>query len=313
MSVAFQLPIALNLICEICEICGPPPFIHPRSRLLESGETPKSSGMKLATWNVNSVNARLPLILEWFAEAQPDVCALQEIKCIDEKFPYEAFESLGYNCAVHGQKTYNGVAIVSKFPLSDITRGLGGDEADEQSRYIEALIEAPRPVRFIGIYLPNGNPIGTDKYAYKLRWLERLHTRMEEVLAFEDITVVTGDYNIIPTKDDLWKESVWLDDALYQPAVRQAYQGLKNLGYTDAFDVHVATAQHPVANRYTFWDYQAGAWQKNEGIRIDHHLMSPQAADRFVDLVIHKDARGRTHDEAKPSDHVPVVIELAME
>ena len=261
--------------------------------------------MKLATWNVNSVNARLPLILEWFREAQPDACALQEIKCIDEKFPYEAFESLGYNCAVHGQKTYNGVAIVSKFPLSDVTTGLGGDETDEHSRYIEAVIEAPTPVRFVGIYLPNGNPIGTDKYAYKLRWLERLNARLKELLAFEEITVVTGDYNIIPGKDDLWKEAPWLDDALYQPAVRLAYQGLKNLGYTDAFDVIA-----PEGNRYTFWDYQAGAWQKNEGIRIDHHLLSPQAADRLVDLVIHKDARGRTHDEAKPSDHVPVVVEI---
>ncbi len=261
--------------------------------------------MKLATWNVNSVNARLPLILEWFREAQPDACALQEIKCIDEKFPYEAFESLGYNCVVHGQKTYNGVAIVSKYPLSDITRGLAGDETDEQSRYIEALIEAPTPVRFVGIYMPNGNPIGTDKYAYKLRWLERLHARLKELLAFEEITIVTGDYNIIPGKDDLWKEGPWLDDALYQPAVRQAYQGLKNLGYTDAFEVIA-----PEGNRYTFWDYQAGAWQKNEGIRIDHHLLSPQAADRLVDLVIHKDARGRTHDEAKPSDHVPVVVEI---
>ena len=266
--------------------------------------------MKIATWNVNSVNARLPLVLEWFAEAQPDVCALQEIKCIDEKFPYEAFESLGYNCAVHGQKTWNGVALLSKYPMIDVTRGLssvalGLDPSDEHSRYIEAVIDAPSPVRVAGIYLPNGNPLGTDKYAYKLRWLERLHARAKELLALEEATVITGDFNIIPTKDDCWKESAWLDDALYQPAVRQAYQGLKNLGYTEAFD-----ALPPEGNRYTFWDYQAGAWQKNEGIRIDHHLLSPQAADRLIGMTIHKDTRGRTHDEAKPSDHVPVEIEL---
>ncbi|ESQ84593.1 exodeoxyribonuclease III [Asticcacaulis sp. AC466] len=260
--------------------------------------------MKLATWNVNSVNARLPLLLEWFREAQPDVCGLQEIKCIDEKFPVEAFESLGYNCAVHGQKSYNGVAIVSKYPMSDVQRGLD-DEADDHSRYIEAVIEAPEPIRFGCIYLPNGNPIQTDKYAYKLRWLERLRARAQYLLTLEEVTVLTGDFNIIPTKADLWKEGPWLDDALYQPAVRAAYQGLKNLGFTDAFE-----AIQPEGNRYTFWDYQAGAWQKNEGIRIDHHLLSPQAADRLIDLVIHKDTRGQTHDEAKPSDHVPVVIEL---
>ena len=147
--------------------------------------------MKLATWNVNSVNARLPLLLEWFRDAAPDVCALQEIKCLEEKFPFEAFESLGYNCAVHGQKTWNGVAILSKFPISDVTRGLPGDDSDEQSRYIEALIEAPQPVRFVGIYLPNGNPLGTDKYAYKLRWLERLHARAAELLP--DLCVGHGE------------------------------------------------------------------------------------------------------------------------
>jgi len=265
--------------------------------------------MKLATWNVNSVNARLPLVLQWFRKAMPDVCALQEIKCIDEKFPTEAFESLGYNCAVFGQKTWNGVAIVSKYPLSDIRRGLPhndlSDATDEQSRYIEAVIEAPQPVRFASIYLPNGNPLGTDKYAYKLRWLERLHAHAAALLPLEEITVLTGDFNIIPGKADCWSEAVWLDDALYQPAVRRAFQGLKNLGYTDAFE-----ADTPEGNRYTFWDYQAGAWQKNQGIRIDHHLLSPQAADRLKGFVIHKDTRGQTHDEAKPSDHVPVEIIL---
>ena len=160
-------------------------------------------------------------------------------------------------------------------------------------------------MRVASIYLPNGNPLGTEKYPYKLRWLERLYARAQALLDLEEMTVLTGDFNIIPSKDDMWKESVWLDDALYQPAVRHAWQGLKNLGYTEAFE-----AAPPEGNRYTFWDYQAGAWQKNEGIRIDHHLLSPQAADRLQGVIIHKDTRGRTHDEAKPSDHVPVVCEL---
>ena len=266
--------------------------------------------MKLATWNVNSVNARLPLILEWFADAQPDVCGLQELKCIDEKFPTEAFESLGYNCAIHGQKTYNGVALLSKYPMSDITRGLAYEDGDEQSRYIEAVIEAPQPVRFASIYLPNGNPIGTEKYAYKLRWLERLYARAEALLKLEERTVLAGDFNTIPAAIDCWKESVWLDDALYQPPVRDAYQAMKNLGFTDAFDALYGVSGPPGGNRYTFWDYQAGAWQKNEGIRIDHHLLSPQAADCLAGLTIHKDARGMSHETAKPSDHVPVVVEL---
>ncbi|ADU13167.1 exodeoxyribonuclease III [Asticcacaulis excentricus] len=261
--------------------------------------------MKIFTYNVNSVNARLPLILEWFEETQPDVCALQELKCLDEKFPYEPFERLGYNAAVHGQKTWNGVALLSKQPLIDVVRGLPGEPEDEQSRYIEAVVDGSVPVRVTSIYLPNGNPIGTDKYPYKHRWYKRLQARAKEILAFEEISVLSGDFNTIPTKSDLYRESAWLDDALYQPETRAAYQSLKNLGYSDACDL-----MPPEGNRYTFWDYQAGAWQKNEGIRIDHHLLSPQAADRLKSFEIHKDARGRTHDDAKPSDHVPVGVEL---
>ncbi|ESQ80588.1 exodeoxyribonuclease III [Asticcacaulis sp. YBE204] len=264
--------------------------------------------MKFFTYNVNSVNARLPLILDWVAEAQPDVCAFQELKCIDEKFPYEAFESLGYNVAVHGQKTYNGVALISKYPLMDVEKGLPGEDEDEQARYIEAVVDGPVPVRVTSIYLPNGNPIGTDKYAYKHRWYQRLIARAKDILAYEELSILSGDFNTIPFKADLYRESAWLDDALYQPETRAAYQTLKNLGYTDAFDV-----LPPADNRYTFWDYQAGAWQKNEGIRIDHHLLSPQAADRLKGFEIHKDARGKTHETAKPSDHVPVGVELLTE
>ena len=264
--------------------------------------------MKIFTYNVNSVNARLPLILEWFREAEPDVCALQELKCLDEKFPYEAFESLGYNIAVHGQKTWNGVALLSKYPLSDVMKGLPGDPADEQARYIEAVAEAPVPVRVTSIYLPNGNPLGTEKFPYKLDWYRRLHARAKDILAYEEISILSGDFNTIPTRSDLYKEGPWLDDALYQPQTRAAYQGLKNLGYSDACDL-----RPPEGNRYTFWDYQGGAWPKNEGIRIDHHLLSPQAADRLIGFKIHKDARGRTHDDAKPSDHVPVGVELLID
>jgi exodeoxyribonuclease-3 len=261
--------------------------------------------MKITTWNVNSVNARLPLIHKWVEAEQPDVVAFQEIKCIDEKFPTEAFESLGYQCAVHGQKSYNGVAILSRHGLSDIQRGLGGDQSDTASRYLEALIEAPRPFRFASVYLPNGNPIGTEKFTYKMNWLERLQARALELLMLEETTVLSGDYNIIPYAEDCHNPAVWLDDALFQPEVRRAFQGLKNLGYTDAFQ-----AMPPEGNRYTFWDYQAGAWQKNEGIRIDHHMLSPQAADRLEGLIIHKDVRGVAMDEAKPSDHVPVTVVL---
>lgn len=264
--------------------------------------------MKIFTFNVNSVNARLPVILDWFREAEPDVCALQELKCIDEKFPYEAFESLGYNVAVHGQKTYNGVALLSKYPLSDVTKGLAGENEDDHARYIEALIEAPVPVRVASIYLPNGNPVGTEKYAYKQRWYKRLQDRAKALLALEELTVLTGDFNTIPAAEDCYRESVWLDDALYQPEIRAAYRTLKNLGYTDAFE-----AMPCADNRYTYWDYQAGAWPKNEGIRIDHHLLSPQAADRLRGVEIHKHVRGSQHESAKPSDHVPIGVDLHTE
>ncbi|MFZ5668062.1 MAG: exodeoxyribonuclease III [Pseudomonadota bacterium] len=257
--------------------------------------------MRLATWNVNSINARLETVLRWFEESAPDVAVLQEIKCVDEKFPAEAFERLGYNVAVHGQKTYNGVAMLSKSPLEDVVRGLPGDEADEQARYIEAVVSGPRPVRMAGIYLPNGNPVGSDKFAYKLAWMERLRARARVLLDHEEVMVVAGDYNVIPRPDDADKPEGWLGDALFQPESRAAYRALQNLGLTDAF-----MAMDGSAGAYTFWDYQAGAWPRNHGIRIDHALLSPQAADRLRGVEIHRDVRGWD----KPSDHVPVVVEL---
>lgn len=257
--------------------------------------------MKIATWNVNSINARLDTVLAWFREAKPDVGCLQEIKCVDEKFPREPFEALGYNLAVHGQKSYNGVALLSRFPLGDVRRGLPGDDLDEQARYVEAVVEAPRPVRVSSIYLPNGNPIRTEKFGYKLAWFERLRRHAEDLLAYEEPLALAGDYNVIPGPEDCWDARVWVGDALFQPETRAAWRALQWLGLTDAH-----TQAGGVTHDYTFWDYQAGCWDRNHGIRIDHVLMSAQAADRFDGIEIHRAVRGRE----KPSDHVPVVITL---
>ncbi|HEY9236891.1 MULTISPECIES: exodeoxyribonuclease III [Phenylobacterium] len=257
--------------------------------------------MRIATWNVNSVNARLETVLRWFEEASPDVACLQEIKCVDEKFPTEAFERLGYNAAVHGQKTYNGVAILSKTPLEDVRKGLPGEDGDEHARYVEAVVSGARPVRVASIYLPNGNPIATEKFDYKLRWMARLNAHARELLAYEEPLALVGDYNVIPEARDAAHPENWLGDALFQPQSREAFRALKWLGLTEAY---LQADGAPEA--YTFWDYQAGAWQRNNGIRIDHALLSPQAADLLRGCEIHKHVRGWD----KPSDHVPLVVEL---
>ena len=258
--------------------------------------------MRIATWNVNSINARLDGVLDWFREASPDVACLQEIKCVDEKFPTEAFEALGYNVAVHGQKTYNGVALLSKYPMEDIRKGLPGDETDEQARWIEATVIGPKcSVRVCGLYLPNGNPTPGPKYDYKLAWMDRMLTRTRALLAEEQPLVLCGDYNIIPQAEDAANPQNWLTDALYLPASRAAYHRLVTLGLTDAI-----RTQHPNPGTYTYWDFQAGAWERNNGIRIDHLLLSPQAADLLQGSGIDKAVRGRD----KPSDHVPVWIEI---
>ncbi|MBW3617965.1 MAG: exodeoxyribonuclease III [Proteobacteria bacterium] len=257
--------------------------------------------MKIATWNVNSVNARLDTVLDWFTRAQPDVACLQEIKCVDEKFPREPFEQLGYNLAVFGQKSYNGVALVSKTPLEDVRRGLPGDETDEQARYLEAVTGGETPVRVASIYLPNGNPIGTEKFAYKLGWMDRLRAHAAELLKLEEPLVLAGDYNVIPNDDDVKTPANWMNDALFQPETRGAYRALMWLGLTDAYQ-----AADGAPHGYTFWDYQAGAWQRNNGIRIDHALLSAQAAERLKGVTIHKQQRASD----KPSDHVPFEIEL---
>lgn len=257
--------------------------------------------MRIATWNVNSVNARLETVLAWFEQERPDAACLQEIKCVDEKFPREPFERLGYNVLTHGQKTYNGVALLSKAPVSDVRRGLPGDDTDEQARYLEAVIEGKVPVRLASIYLPNGNPLGTEKFAYKLAWFERLRVHAAALLAHEELLALAGDYNVIPRDVDCRTPADWAGDALFQPESRAAYATLQHLGLTDAY---MAADGRP--NQYTFWDYQAGAWQRNNGIRIDHVLLSPQAADRLKGVAIDRDARAME----KPSDHVPVVVEL---
>lgn len=258
--------------------------------------------MKIATWNVNSIKARIDNAVAWLKEADPDVVALQELKCTDENFPAEPFEALGYNCAVHGQKTYNGVAILSKRPMEDVTPRLPGGNGDDHARYIEAVVPGKNGVvRVASIYAPNGNPIGTEKFAYKLAWMDRLAKHAKELLAEEEPVVLMGDINVIPTPDDCWDPKAWMGDALYQPESRAAMRRVENLGYTDAF-----RACHSETHQYTFWDYQAGCWQKDHGIRIDHILLSPQAADHLKSSGIDKKVRGRE----RPSDHVPVWCEL---
>jgi exodeoxyribonuclease-3 len=259
--------------------------------------------MRIATWNVNSVKAHLDAVLAWLKEARPDVVCLQEIKCEDHAFPAFEFEALGYSCAVHGQKTYNGVAILSRFALEDVVKGLPGDAHDDQARFIAATVISPDlVVRVASLYLPNGNPAPGPKYDYKLAWMQRLKAFATASLKQEEPLVLAGDYNVIPEAADARFPQNWAADALFLPQTRAAFSELKSVGLTEAF-----RALHPLTTgAFSFWDYQAGAWQKDNGIRIDHHLLSPQAADRLVAAEIHKHVRGWE----KPSDHVPVLITL---
>lgn len=258
--------------------------------------------MKIATFNINGVKARLNALIEWLDEDKADVVLLQEIKSVDEGFPREVLEDRGWRVETHGQKSFNGVAILSKLPLEDITRGLPGDAADEQARWIEATVMGDRAVRVCGLYLPNGNPAPGPKYDYKLSWMARMRERAAALLATEEPVVMAGDYNIIPQDEDAARPEAWREDALALPESRAAFRRILNLGFTEAFRTRVAGPGH-----YSFWDYQAGAWEKNNGIRIDHLLLSPQAADLLRDVQIDKEVRARD----KPSDHVPVWIELA--
>ncbi len=257
--------------------------------------------MKIATFNINGIKARAQALPDWLDDAQPDVVVLQEIKSVDEAFPRELFEDRGYNVEIHGQKSFNGVAILSKLPLEDVSRGLPGDDTDEQARWIEATVVGKQAIRICGLYLPNGNPAPGPKYDYKLAWMERLHAHAQTLLATEMPMLMAGDYNIIPQAEDAKRPEAWTEDALFRPESRAAFRRILNLGFTEAFRSRVQGPGH-----YSFWDYQAGAWNRDDGIRIDHFLLSPQAADLLLDCQIDKDVRGRE----KPSDHVPVWVEL---
>jgi exodeoxyribonuclease-3 len=262
--------------------------------------------MRITTWNVNSIKQRLPHLLGFLEEAKPDVVCLQELKCQDDGFPRAEIEEAGYGVETLGQKAYNGVALLVRAPLamSEIRRGLPGDDDDVQARYIEAVIagEGTAPVRVASIYLPNGNPVDSPKYPYKLAFLERLRLHARELARAEIPVVLAGDYNVIPDSADAADPEAWRHDALFLPASRAAFRALLAEGYTDGL-----RACDPRDGLYTFWDYQAGRWQRNQGIRIDHLLLSPQAADRLVSASVQKHLRGLD----KPSDHVPVTVELS--
>ncbi len=255
--------------------------------------------MKIASFNINGTVARLPRLLEWLAEAQPDVACLQEIKTVSEKFPVSEFEAAGYHVLVHGQKSFNGVAILSREPATLRRVGLPGDDSDEQARYIEAEVSG---VIVASIYLPNGNPQPGPKFEYKLGWFERLAAHARTLLAEERPVVLAGDYNVCPEDRDLADLKAMANDALVQPESRAAWRQLCAQGWLDSL-----RSVHPTDDHlYSFWDYQAGCWPRNAGLRIDHLLLSPQAADRLRTAQVDRAARGKE----KSSDHTPVWVEL---
>jgi exodeoxyribonuclease-3 len=256
--------------------------------------------MRIATWNINGVRARMETALSWLKDTSPDIVCLQETKIEDAAFPTEMFGDLGYNVATHGQKGFNGVALLSKLPFDEVARGIPGGE--DQARLIEGVFSiGGQAIRVASVYAPNGNPTGSDKFDYKLAWMEKLAQRLLVALQAEETFVFAGDFNVIPTDLDARFPTHWVSDALYQPETQAAFRRLIYLGLTDAF-----RAADGNGGNYTYWDYQAGSWQKDDGIRIDFALLSPQAADRLINATIDKRPRGW----AKPSDHVPVVVEL---
>jgi exodeoxyribonuclease III len=252
--------------------------------------------MKIAIWNVNSIKARLEHVKTWLATQKPDVLMMQELKGME--FPAAAFKELGYESAFVPQKTYNGVATLSRHGIETVMTALPGDEADAQARYLETTING---LHLINIYLPNGNPVETEKFSYKLAWLDRLKTRMKELRAQEIPAAVGGDFNVIPEDKDCYDPLVWANDALFRPESRAKFRALLNLGYTDAFRVNNGEPR-----QYTFWDYQGASWPANKGIRIDHFLLSPALADRMQSCVIDTVPRGKD----KASDHTPVIVTL---
>lgn len=257
--------------------------------------------MRIASFNINGIKAREPALTAWLDAEAPDIVLLQEIKTVEAGFPAEPFETRGYNVAVHGQKGFNGVAILSKFPLEDVACGLPGDTEDTQARWIEATVTGRRAVRLCGLYLPNGNPAPGPKYDYKLVWMDRLKARATALLRTEEPVVMAGDYNVIPQDADAARPEAWAEDALALPESRAAFRRILYRGFTDAF-----RARHRGGGHYTFWDYQGQAFARGNGIRIDHMLLSPQAADLLEECRI--DTAPRAGE--KPSDHTPIWIDL---
>jgi exodeoxyribonuclease-3 len=261
--------------------------------------------VRVATWNINGVRARMDTALAWLKDAQPDIVCFQETKIEDAAFPTDAFGDLGYNVATHGQKGFNGVALLSKLPFDESKSGLPGDDADDHARFLEGVVTLKSGVlRIACLYLPNGNPADSDKYPYKLKWMSRLLEYSKERLKAEEPLILAGDFNVIPAADDVYNPAALVNDALFRTTTRESFQALLGLGLTDAL-----RAVNDAPGQYTFWDYQAGAWQKNWGLRIDHLLMSPQASDRLIDVGI--DSYVRAWE--KPSDHVPVWADLDLE
>jgi exodeoxyribonuclease-3 len=254
--------------------------------------------VKIASWNINGIKARHDVLIEWLRQAEPDIVGLQEIKSIDENFPREEIEDLGYNVETHGQKGFNGVAILSRLPFDEVNRGLPGNDEDEQARFIEGVFTVgERALRFVSLYLPNGNPTDDPrKFDYKLAWMDRLHTWAKIRLDLEEALILAGDYNVIPQGEDCWDPTVWESDALFRQETRSRFEALKSLGFSEA--LRSCTDERA----YTFWDYQAGAWPKNHGIRIDHLLLSPEAAPMLLGCAVDSYVR----DWEKPSDHVPI-------
>ena len=250
--------------------------------------------MKIVTWNVNSIRARLENVTQWLQETQPDVVLLQEIKCEEKDFPRSAIEDLGYNIALAGQKTYNGVAILAKKPIEDVVCGLPTFPEDENSRYIEAVVGT---TRVASVYVPNGQAVGSEKYQYKMAFLERLRDHLSSILLFEEACVIGGDYNIAPEDRDVAQPELWQGEILCSPAERQHFQSLLHLGYYDALRLH-----HTGPGPFSWWDYRSGAWQRDHGLRIDHLLLSPLAVDRVEASGVDRAPRAKE----KASDHAPV-------
>jgi exodeoxyribonuclease-3 len=252
--------------------------------------------MKITSWNVNSIKARAAHVARFLKETAPDVLMVQELK--GENFPAEDFTALNYHTAAVTQKAYNGVAVFSKTPIEVILDKLPGDHTDEQARYLEFETGG---VRLINIYLPNGNPVDTDKFPYKLAWMDRLYARLKTLRDTGTEFIIGGDFNVIPEAVDCHAPSAWIQDALFRIETRSKFRALVNLGLTDAFRI-----RNHEAEQYTFWDYQAGAWQKNHGIRIDHFLLSPLMTDRLKNCTIDKSPR----EWDKPSDHTPIIVDI---